>query len=373
MLSAIAFFIPAVLPTLPTPNTGLVVEPCSTPDVLSSSQIEILTSRGFTKCCFGAFNVLVTGTSDYPDSYILTAAVTVANILDQDGDGVADDPAVLAELSFAQNANPPKLHGAPTQETEREGDFTGNGFVYSFSLQTWHYNDCESNANAMTWGGYDCQTFVRRVITEEVFHMVTQIGYSRAHPAALGMTDFTSSIACREMAAAECVYWHHPENECPNPGTHTPPPLEPATGTDGCNDAGCDCVEWIHQTVFILANQTPGLYGGGLQPTTRDALLPTLSSDFTEMLDDPAYHQISAPLPYSYSPAALPTIEASIHRGTSISTGMLVLILALAGIGLIMLILWLGGVFPCCPSPFCPKQKQAASSKDVTLEIPNAA
>jgi hypothetical protein len=37
--------------------------------------------------------------------------------------------------------------------------------------------------------------------------MLTVAGYSRAHPAQFGMDDFTSSVACREMASAECVTW----------------------------------------------------------------------------------------------------------------------------------------------------------------------
>ena len=276
----------AGLPEMPSPSTSLTVEACDKPGSgLSCNQKNALTSRGFTKCCFGAFNVLVTGTSDYPDAYVLTACVTVAELLDQNKDGVADDPAVVAKLSFLEaGGSAPVLQGAPTQAQESEGDaLAEDGFAYGFSLQTWKCAD----------GGCGHEV-ARKIITEEAFHMITQFGYSQAYPAQMGMDDFTSSIACREMAAAECVYWMHPENTCPNPGSHSQPPL---VGT--CNDAGCDCVEWFHQVILILAGQEPGWMGDSI-PRSLDGLRATLSSEFLEMVADPAYHQLQAPLTYTY-------------------------------------------------------------------------
>jgi hypothetical protein len=94
--------------------------------------------------------------------------------------------------------------------------------------------------------------------------------------------------------AAECVYWMHPENTCPNPGSHSQPPL---IGT--CNNAGCDCVEWYHQVVLILAGQEPSWMADSI-PRSLDGLRATLSSEFLEMVAGPAYHQLQAPLTYTY-------------------------------------------------------------------------
>jgi hypothetical protein len=275
----------ATLPTMPTPTTSFEVEPCSTTGSgLSSEQRNGLDNRGFTKCVFGAFNVLVAGSSDYPDAYLLTAANTIAELLDQDQDGIADDPAVLRELSFSATCRPPVLVGAPTGEEEQRGnDLDRDGFVYAYSLQTWKV------------GGGGTWEEARAIMTEEVFHLVTQIGYSNAHPAQFGMDSFTSSVACREMAAASCVTWQHPENTCPNAGTHTAPPL---SGT--CNEAGCDCVEWFHQVTLILAGQQPG-WLSPLIPTTRTELLATLSSEFTEVMTNADYHMLQQPLNYDYA------------------------------------------------------------------------
>lgn len=54
-------------------------------------------------------------------------------------------------------------------------------------------------------------------MTEEVFHMFTQMGLAKSNPAIFGVDDFTSTM-CTEMARHECVQpgWWHEENECPN-------------------------------------------------------------------------------------------------------------------------------------------------------------
>ena len=286
----------STLPAMATPTTNLVVEDCGKAGSgLSAQQQTALSTRGFTKCVFGPFDVLVAGTSDYPDSYMLTAGVIVAEILDQDKDGRADDPNVVCQLSFAcAGEDAPVLQGAPTRAQEEVGDGLGeDGFVYAFSLQTHHCAD----------GG--CSAAVARdIITEEAHHMITQIGYSQAYPAELGMESW-DSVACAEMARASCVTWRHPENTCPSPGSHTDPPL---AGT--CNDPGCDCVEWFHQVILVLAGQVPG-WTSDLLPTTAAALRPTLSSEFTSLVSDPAFHLLQAPLTYAYD---VPLVDDS--RGT---------------------------------------------------------
>ena len=45
---------------------------------------------------------------------------SLAEILDYDQDGIANDPAVVAALSFTANSNPPVAQGAPTQEQESQ-------------------------------------------------------------------------------------------------------------------------------------------------------------------------------------------------------------------------------------------------------------
>ena len=84
----------AQLPTMPSPATTFAVEDCgASGSGLSAEQSGGLASQGFTKCVFGAFDVLVAGTAAYPDSYMLTTANIIAELLDQDKDGAADGAA----------------------------------------------------------------------------------------------------------------------------------------------------------------------------------------------------------------------------------------------------------------------------------------
>jgi len=277
------------LPPMAVPVTPFAVAPCDTIDGLRDSQKSALEAAGFTKCVV-ALGVLAAGTADYPDSYLLTTANTVAAILDQDQDGAADDPDVVAPLSIYETAAPPLLQGAPSHAQEMRGDALGDGhnFVYAYSLQTWHMAGYTE-----AWAA----DVARAIMTEETFHLVTAEGYSAAYPDQFGFHDFTSSVAARECAAASCVTWVHPENSCPGGvGVHAQPPL-PGT----CNDAGCDCVEWFHQVALVLAGQEPG-WTSNLLPASAAGLRASLSAEFLAVMDDPAYNMLRAPLAYDYAP-----------------------------------------------------------------------
>ena len=273
------------LPPLDMPASIFDVVDCSSVSTLSPGQQEKLSSLGYTKCCTaGPASVLVTGTSDYPDSYLITTCNIIAELVDVDLDGSADNEAVLSGISFERNPLPPVVHGAPTQEQESVGDYLedGENFAYAFSLQSWHYRDNHDGD-------------VRRVLVEEVFHMMTEFGWGPAYPDLFGSEDFTSSLMCREMASAECVNWLHPENVCQDVGTHEQPPLN---GT--CAEANCDCVEWFQQVALILSDNVPGWHSN-LIPSTKEELRSTLSQEFLNVMDDPFYAMPNKVFTYEYT------------------------------------------------------------------------
>ena len=185
----------AAWPDLDASSVPFAVEPV---DGSSSSVCQVppstataLSDAGFVNvaCPFG---VLIAGTAAYRPDYLKYGAAVIANILDQDADGVADDPAVVAELTY-RNGNRGALLacGASRAEVER-GDQLGGGsapFGYSFSCQTHHVSG-ESDAAALDT--------LKAIMQEEAFHLVHQLGYARAHPDALGLDDFTTSVAARE-------------------------------------------------------------------------------------------------------------------------------------------------------------------------------
>ena len=61
-----------------------------------------LTQAGLTKCAL-PFGVIIGASSEVPDSYVVTVAKIVAELLDPDMDGVANDPAVLELMQSGKN------------------------------------------------------------------------------------------------------------------------------------------------------------------------------------------------------------------------------------------------------------------------------
>ncbi|XRB04183.1 hypothetical protein NFJ02_19g35380 [Pycnococcus provasolii] len=304
MLLALAVVLTAsgarALPAMEKPVTVHAVQKCADLATLSDQHKTGLASRGFTKCV-NVWGIPFAGSDAYPDNYLLVAANVFSEILDQNLDGTPDDVSVIQAITDSPQG-PYVVVGGATEEEEMKGDSLDQaGFTYAFSLQTWKGDSAEVN---------------KRIITEEVFHMITSGGYARAYPKEFGDDSWTSTM-CAEMAKAECVTWHHPENTCPSMGTNTPPPLQ---GT--CNTPDCDCVEWFHQVALILVGATPGWYSPVI-PQTAEALRATLSEGFLKVMDDPKYNMLKKPLTYNYdtkASIAITTTEAPTTTTTAALT-----------------------------------------------------
>ena len=272
---------------------------CGLPTATATSMRE----NGFVKiaCPFG---VLIAGTENYRDEYILYGANVLANILDQDADGEVDDPAVVAQLTY-RNGNRGAMLACGTSRAEEEKEANLEGFDYTFSCQTWHVKDVSGDAAAADFSG---------IMQEEAFHMCHQSGFAKVYPEYLGLDDFTSSVACREAARLQCVSpgWWHPENECPvdsprDPGNPARSPLEPGDGD--CTDASCDCAEFYKQALFLAVgasqfddtnNDDANMWLSDYMPTTQKEALEMLSTEFKEMITNPSLHQLSAPISGEY-------------------------------------------------------------------------
>ena len=263
---------------IPAPSSPFSISATTTDTscMLSNSLRNELLDFEFTKivCPFG---VAVAGTASYPDSYLLIMANIIANILDADEDGIADDPTILSFL-VATSSDPPMVGGGINQSEEDRLDLL-RAWGYGFSAQTWKASASEGAEE------------VKQIMVEEVFHMIHQWGSAQAYPLALGVDDFTTSIVCREMAKVVCCDpgWQHPENTCPDEcGLSVDLPL-PGT----CNSADCDCVEFYHQVALTLVGATPGWYGDNM-PTNENDMENMLSSEFLNMFQDESYNQIQS-------------------------------------------------------------------------------
>ncbi|QDZ22084.1 hypothetical protein HOP50_06g46250 [Chloropicon primus] len=282
-------------PRLPAFNTTFVVGDCQREDAFTREQKEGLEKQGFTKCILVAlkdadnerstFRFPVAGTKNFPDEYMLQAANIIAELLDQNQDGVADNREIAKSLDLADGG--PILQGGGDRDEEMKGDdLYQHGFRYGYSAQTWTTKLSGHGKRA------------RSVLVEEAFHMLTVHGYGWAYPEMFGSRDFISSVMCREMAKQSCVTWMHPENKCPDgfpAETATPPPL-----TGSCADADCDCVEWYHQIAMMLVGQETGWHS--MSSYDIDTIKPKLGKEFLDMFEDKKYSQISKPLVFSYQP-----------------------------------------------------------------------
>ena len=109
------------------------------------------------------------------------------------------------------------------------------------------------------------------------------------YPKIFGVDDW-DSILGRETLRARCVFWQHPENDCPG---------SPAEFGGDCSDPNCDAVEFFQQVIVLRAGMSPGWRGIGF-PKDSNRLNSLLSEEFKSALDNPTYHQLKTPLTFTY-------------------------------------------------------------------------
>lgn len=239
---------------------------------------EALVSANLTRCA-SPFGVIIGAGSSVPDSYVRTVAQIVAELLDPDMDGVANDPVVLGLLAGGQHVWLPMPTNQSAWTGGIEEELSRQLRSYGIIIPRWWmgaFQEDGPNAHA------------KAVMVEEVIHAFTQFGYGLAYPAVFGVNDWTSVIA-RETAAAQCDWWQHPENDCPG---------SPSQGGD-CSYASCDVTEFYQQVVVMRAGMTPGWLGIGF-PEDKEALEEKLSDEIKAAIDDPAHNQLRQPLTFQY-------------------------------------------------------------------------
>jgi len=119
------------------------------------------------------FGVGVYATSDIPENKVFHAAGVMAQYLDNDEDGLPDDPEVVRALQ-AKNA---AIYIFPRPDSRAEDDFndTIEELLYSGEIVVQPLYGEETFPDGMARGEFD-------PTLEEIFHIISNSGYAYAYP-----------------------------------------------------------------------------------------------------------------------------------------------------------------------------------------------
>jgi len=256
----------------------LKVYSCDSDSIIISSEAKsVLMEVGMTQCMM-PFGVLLSADQNMPVSYLEMSGRILAELLDQDLDGAIDDSSLF---SFVSNWEVGWL-AMPTDHEQWESEQLPNlinKLGYDIIIPSWWMNSNSPEPSEHSIA----------IMVEEITHFLTQFGYGPRYPNEFGVENWSSIIA-QETMSAQCDWWQHPENDCPN---------SLAQYSGDCSHPNCDVVEFYHQVLVLRAGMQPGWFGIGF-PTSSDQLEELLSGEIKELMDDPTYHQLNAPLTFNY-------------------------------------------------------------------------
>ena len=260
-------------------EVGVTVHRCDSEAITLSEQAKAaLVSVDFTQCAM-PLGVLLAADAQFSVRYVEQAAQVLAELLDADRDGVADDAALVTELrkwDRAWLAMPFDDQSWETQQLPALQRVLG----YDIIIPAWWIGNTSSA---------EPDSRAKAVMVEEIVHFITQFGWSTVYPDQFGVYGWSSVIA-QETLRAACDWWQHPENDCPG---------SPAEYPGDCSDPSCDVVEFYQQVLVMRAGMEPGWLGIGF-PENREVLEAKLSDTLKAVMDDPQYHQLGAPLRFDY-------------------------------------------------------------------------
>jgi len=245
--------------------------------IISPNAKNALMEVGMTQCMM-PFGILISADQNMPKSYLEMAGKILAEMLDQDLDGMMDDSSLFTYVSNWQSgwlAMPTNYNQWETQQLPN----LVNNLGYDIIIPSWWMGSTNSEPNEHSIA----------VMVEEITHFLTQFGYSPRYPDKFGVENWSSIIA-QETMNAQCEWWQHPENDCPN---------SPAQSNGDCSHPNCDVVEFFQQVLILRAGMQPGWFGINF-PTSSSELEELLSDEMKGLMDDPIYHQLKNPLTFDY-------------------------------------------------------------------------
>ena len=263
---------------LPSNSVPLKVFSCDNDSLsISLSAKNALIEAGMTQCMM-PFGVLLSADGDMPKSYLEMAGKILAEMLDQNLDGFIDDSLLFEHVSNWKKgwlAMPTNYNKWETQQLP----ILENELGYDIIIPSWWMGSANAEPTDHSMS----------VMVEEITHFLTQFGYSPCYPDKFGVENWSSIIA-KETMNAQCKWWQHPENDCPE---------SPAQVDGDCSHPNCDVVEFYQQVLILRAGMQPGWFGINF-PDSSNELDELLSDQIKSVMDNPIYHQLKNPLSFDY-------------------------------------------------------------------------
>ena len=228
------------------------------------------------------FGVVIVGTSGVPDNKVLHAAHVMAQYLDNNEDGVVDNPLVLETMLNQKSKGSAMVMFATESEIESSGVFESN-LMSKYGLQDLYGTETHPGGSSAQ-GGFDATL-------EEVLHLVTGKGYSPAYPTVFGEFPGTTIGDAMDLARGgqfmsipstypEGAWYHYDDQTCDYGCMVTEYFYWALTSLLGAQDYPGRCediaVEWEPCTPALVESMDPAIYG---LLTDTQYKLPTVIPD----------------------------------------------------------------------------------------------
>lgn len=193
---------------LDSPNSSFTVQPCASIAGLPAEKQKALDGASITKCV-NVFGVLVTGHSGLAQCgdafFMLHVANIIAELLDDDKDGVVDDPNVASPMDSFSNCGPRPIMLLGCNSEQETSDETLEKLEESGVAQAENIFSGQAGQGLTEPDHPGPKT----PLTEESIHFVHKMGWAKAYP--VFAPTWTSRLGlCTK--AAQCIWYTHPEN-----------------------------------------------------------------------------------------------------------------------------------------------------------------
>jgi hypothetical protein len=262
--------------------------------VQANPNSSVLALSSFTKYV-DVFGCSIYAESTVSDEKVLHAAAIWAELIDNDEDGIVDDPALLAELIaneammpvFAADENPAMLAFF--------NNYNGSG-VAAVLWQT------EMNPSTPGYWGSDATV-------EEIMHTINAVGHVNLYPSAFSFSPNSSLLSAAMDSARGGQYLSIP-NPYPSAAWYH--------YDDATCDYGCMAIEylyWMLVTNMGILNDTPTCNGiaNEWEPCSP-ALLQSMDVLGHALITDPTYKLPQNAPDGNYCPASLSVPENPLNR-----------------------------------------------------------